>query len=223
MLKRVLEPEAMDTPQEAEAYDSMDHAAVNRRFVDDLLAFAETCGPPGGEVLDLGTGTARIPIELCARLPDVRTLAIDLSDNMLALARQNSSAAGLQDRIELARVDAKGLPYEDGRFWAVISNSIVHHIPEPAAALAEAVRTTAPGGLLFFRDLLRPPDDAAVKRLVHAYARDETAHQQSLLEASLRASLDLPEIRRIVARLGFDPASVRTTSDRHWTWAAKTN
>ena len=38
MLKRVLEPEVMDTPEEAIAYDEMDHSEVNRRFVADLLA-----------------------------------------------------------------------------------------------------------------------------------------------------------------------------------------
>jgi hypothetical protein len=38
MLSRVLEPEAMDTPAEARAYDAMDHSEVNRRFVDDVLA-----------------------------------------------------------------------------------------------------------------------------------------------------------------------------------------
>ena len=42
-------------------------------------------------------------------------------------------------------------------FGAVMSNSIVHHIPEPASVLAEMVRVAAPGGLLFVRDLLRLP------------------------------------------------------------------
>ena len=37
MLSRVLEPEVMDTPEEARDYDSMDHAAVNRLFVTDFL------------------------------------------------------------------------------------------------------------------------------------------------------------------------------------------
>ncbi len=38
MLSRVLEPEVMDTPEQASAYDAMDHSEVNRRFVDDVLA-----------------------------------------------------------------------------------------------------------------------------------------------------------------------------------------
>ncbi len=37
MLQRILEPELMDSPEEALAYDAMDHGEVNRKFVDDLL------------------------------------------------------------------------------------------------------------------------------------------------------------------------------------------
>src|SRR6476620_5625595 len=61
MLPRVLEPEVMDTPEEARDYDAMDHSAVNRVFVADFLAVWDGRGP----VLDLGTGTALVPIEFC--------------------------------------------------------------------------------------------------------------------------------------------------------------
>ncbi|MDE0736953.1 MAG: ubiquinone biosynthesis protein UbiE, partial [Pirellulaceae bacterium] len=60
-LERILEPEVMDSIEEARDYDEMDHAAVNEVFVSDLL---ET-GDVGGEILDLGTGTAQIPVALC--------------------------------------------------------------------------------------------------------------------------------------------------------------
>ena len=216
MLKRVLEPEVMNTPEEALAYDAMDHSEVNRQFVADLLSL----GPLEGEVLDLGTGTAQIPIELCRQCPTVRVMAVDLGEGMLDLARANVEAAGLTERILLDLVDAKRLSLADDRFAGVISNSLVHHLSEPAFALAEAVRVTAPGGRIFFRDLLRPPDDTAVKRLVHQYTGRETEAQQAMFDASLRAALTLHEIRDLVRALGFDPLSVRTTSDRHWTWAA---
>ena len=195
MLQRVLEPEVMDTPEEARAYNAMDHSEVNRRFVDDFLA----AGPVLGEVLDLGTGTALIPIELCQREPQARVLAIDLSVAMLDLARGNVEIASLTSQIMLDRVDGKGLPYADGRFAAVMSNSIVHHIPEPLGALGEAWRVLAPGGLIFIRDLLRPQDDAAVSRLVELYAADATPHQRQLFDDSLRAALSLDEIRALVA------------------------
>lgn len=220
-MERQLEPEVMDTPEEALAYDAMDHAEVNRIFVDDLLtAFADAGREPQGEFLDLGTGTALIPIELCGRNDAAQVMAVDLSIHMLELARNNIEIAGLTDRIQLDRVDSKQLPYEDGRFAAAISNSIVHHIPEPERVLRQAWRVLAPGGLLFFRDLLRPADDETVTKLVEMYAGDATEHQRKLFDDSLRAALSLTEMQELVARLGLPEEGVRQTSDRHWTWIA---
>lgn len=216
MLDRVLEVEAMDTPDEAADYDAMDHLAVNRAFAADFLA----AGLTAGEILDLGTGTAQIPIELCRQWPAARILAVDLSDAMLRLAARNVEAAGLTDSIRLDRVDAKGLPYSDGAFAAVISNSIVHHVPDPSGLLAEAWRVTARGGRVFFRDLFRPADEATLRRLVETYAGNENAHSQQMFADSLRAALTVDEMRELVAALGCDPATVQATSDRHWTWSA---
>jgi ubiquinone/menaquinone biosynthesis C-methylase UbiE len=198
----------------------MDHAEVNRIFVDDLLAAGLVDGPDV-EVLDLGCGTAQIPIELCRRCPTLKIVAVDLAENMLRIGRENVARAGLAKRITLERADAKSESSNAGRFAAVISNSLIHHVPEPGSVLAGAVRAAAPGGLLFFRDLLRPPDDAAVKRLVHRYAGSATPHQRQLFDASLRAALSLEEIRQLVLALHFDRLGVRTTSDRHWTWTAR--
>jgi 2-polyprenyl-3-methyl-5-hydroxy-6-metoxy-1,4-benzoquinol methylase len=106
-------------------------------------------------------------------------------------------------------------------FDAVISNSIIHHIPEPRAVLREAVRVTKPGGLLFFRDLMRPVDEEAVGRLVETYAAGCNEHQQMLFRDSLHAALTADEMRSLVAEFGFAPGTVETTSDRHWTWSAR--
>ncbi len=221
LLPRVLEPEVMDSLQEARDYDAMDHGEVNRRFAADFLDAQSKAGLAlGVEVLDLGTGTALIPIELCAQNPQARVLAIDLADPMLRLARENIARHGLTERITLQRVDAKRLPYADGRFAAVVSNSIVHHIPEPRQALAEALRVLKPGGLVFVRDLSRPYDDEQVRHLVETYSAECNARQRQLFEASLRAALSLEEIKALVAQHGFDAKSVQATSDRHWTWSA---
>ena len=91
-MERVLEPEVMDSADEAADYDAMDHAEVNARFCEDLLALRAPLPSP---VLDVGTGTARIPIELCTRAPEVSIVAIDLADHMLALAASNVARAGL--------------------------------------------------------------------------------------------------------------------------------
>jgi ubiquinone/menaquinone biosynthesis C-methylase UbiE len=217
MLPRVLEPEVMDSAEEARDYDAMDHAQVNAAFVADFVTAWDGRGP----ILDVGTGTAQIPLELCRRTDRAEVVGIDLAEHMLAVGRQNVRRAGLDKQIHLAHCDGKHLPYETGTFAAVISNSIVHHIPEPARVLAEMVRVASPGALLFVRDLLRSADDAAVRQLVATYAGDANAHQRQMFEDSLRAALTLAEIRDLAAGLGYDPAEVRQTTDRHWTWQTK--
>jgi ubiquinone/menaquinone biosynthesis C-methylase UbiE len=217
MLARVLEPEVMDSPGEARDFDAMDHAEVNRVFVADFLALWDG----RNSILDVGTGTAQIPIELCRRSPSAQIVAIDLAEPMIQIGQENIRRAGFSDRIVLQRVDAKNLALVGDDFAAVISNSIVHHIPKPERALAEMVRILRPGGLLFVRDLLRPTDKATLRHLVATYAGDANAHQQQMFADSLRAALTLPEIRALIGQLGFDPISVRQTTDRHWTWSAR--
>ena len=140
---------------------------------------------------------------------------------MLYLARSHVEIASLTDCIMLDRVDGKRLPYADGRFAAVMSNSIAHHIPEPAQALRESWRVLSPGGLMFVRDLLRPNDEPQLRHLVDTYAATADAHQRQLFSDSLHAALTLDEVRAIVDAMSVDPATVRQTSDRHWTWSAR--
>jgi ubiquinone/menaquinone biosynthesis C-methylase UbiE len=228
MLPRTLEPEVMDTAEEAADYDAMDHSTVNRAFVDDFLAAwsASTDAHPVGDAakrrtqvqtLDVGTGTALIPIELARRDFPCHITAIDLAAEMLKLAWQNIARAGLEHVIVPALVDAKGLPYPDASFDAVISNSIVHHIPQPHDTLAEMWRVLRPGGVLFVRDLLRPGTDAEVEHLVETYAGIESPRQQQLFRQSLHAALTLAEVRDLLHAPGLPAAWVRQSSDRHWT------
>ena len=225
-LERVLEPEVMDSAEEARDYDAMDHVAVNDRFADDLVA----AGALGETMLDVGTGTARIPIAICARNAKVKVTAIDLAEHMLAVAARNVSAAKLDERIALEKVDAKGLRFDDGSFAAVVSNSIVHHIPEPAMALREWWRVLAPGGLFFVRDLHRPADVAELDAQTKQYAGPPPtdakesaswASQRDLLRASLHAALTVEEVQAIAKEIGIDASAVKKTSDRHWTISAR--
>ena len=217
MVERVLEPEVMDTPDEATDYDSMDHSAVNRRFAADFLAqsIADT-----GPTLDVGTGTAQIPIELCRQSAMIELVAVDLADEMLKLARINVNRAGFAERIRIEKVNGRRMVYPDGHFAAVVSNSIIHHIPYPAECFAEMVRVCAHGGRLFVRDLHRPDSSAELGHLVETYAGDANPHQRRLFAASLRAALTLDEVRAVVGNLGFAPETASRTSDRHWTWSA---
>jgi ubiquinone/menaquinone biosynthesis C-methylase UbiE len=218
MIARVLEPEAMETAEEVRQYDAMDHSAVNARFVEDFLAVHGPCR--GGLILDVGTGTARIPIALVRADLEATVMALDLSEAMLAQARTNITVEGLSHRIRCQLGDAKSLlqDFGEGSFEGVISNTIIHHIPDPQPVLDEMARLVARGGTLLVRDLARPDSHPEIIRLADLYAARETRAARALFEASLNAALALDEIRAIVHSLGHDGSEVSMTSDRHWTW-----
>lgn len=223
MLTRTLEPEVMDSESEAIDYDTMDHSEVNRRFADDFFTLL---GPPGTalgplSVLDVGTGTAQIPIEICSRRDDLRITAVDLAAHMLQLGLKNVLRAGLSNQIRLEQIDAKGLPYADASFDAIISNSIVHHIPEPIRVVREMRRVLRSGGWLFSRDLLRPVDAATADHLVAQHSAGADEHQRAMFHASLHAALSLDEVRAILRELKLPESWVNQTSDRHWTIAGR--
>jgi len=218
MLQRILEVEAMETPEEARDYDAMGHSIVNRIFVQDASAHGVA---DGSAMLDVGTGTALIPIEFCEQHSTCSLVAIDLAAEMLKLAAVNIERAGFAERIKLEQVDGKRLHYAEGTFAAVVSNSIIHHIPTPAVVFAEMHRVCADGGKLFVRDLRRPETEEELLRLVALYADGANAHQRQLFTDSLYAALTLDEVRAMVGELGYAENSVVDTSDRHWTWRAK--
>lgn len=223
MLERILEPEVMNTVSEAVDYDQMDHSQVNRVFVDDFLRALEHVPAPSGlswRFFDGGTGTALIPIELMRRGIAATVKAADLADQMLLVARKNVVAAGFEDCIELALCDCKQLPDADAEYDAVMSNSIVHHIPEPQQTIAEFWRIVKPGGLLFVRDLMRPDDIKTLKLLVGTHAAGANEHQQQMFRESLHAALTLSEAQQLASRIGISAIAVQATSDRHWTMTA---
>lgn len=212
-MKRVLEPEVMDTWEETMAYDAMDFTEVNQVFVDEAIALA----PKQATVLDIGTGPARIPILLCQRRPQWTLTGIDLSQTMLKLGASHVAKAELGDRIRLDYADAKQLPYPDDSFDLVISNSIIHHLPDPLPCLREVQRVLKPQGGLLLRDLLRPVNAEALAELVAQLGADYDSHQSQLFRDSLCAAFTLSEIAEMLEKSGFSEISPYLSSERHWT------
>jgi ubiquinone/menaquinone biosynthesis C-methylase UbiE len=212
-LKRILEPEVMDTETDAVEYDSMDFADVNLSFALRALDLA----PSSGRVLDIGTGTARIPIVMVQQgRKNIHIHAIDLSREMLKVAKTNVEAARVHDSISLQLVDAKGFPFADKQFDMVISNSVTHHIPEPLAFFSEVARVVRPGGSIFIRDLMRPETPEALEQLVNTYAGDADPYQQKLYRDSLAAALTVAEVEGLLRLAGIHDVHVMRSSDRHW-------
>lgn len=212
-MERVLEPEVMDTWEEAVEYDLMDFTEVNAAFANSAAAL----GPVFGNILDAGTGTARIPIALCQLRPEWKLTCIDLSENMLKLGAQNVEKAGARSQISLEPIDAKQMPYPDNYFDMVISNSIIHHLPDPLPFLQEVKRVLKPNGGIFLRDLLRPETAQMKENLVEMYAGDCNAHQKQLFSDSLQAAFKLDEVEAMVKNAGLDGLRIYESSDRHWT------
>lgn len=100
-MERILEPEVMDTEAEALEYDSMDFLAINTLFAQRAVEL----GSRIAHVLDLGTGTARIPILIAQARPEWQIVAIDLAESMLAIARKNVVSAKLETQIQLELID----------------------------------------------------------------------------------------------------------------------
>ncbi len=212
-MQRVLEPEVMDTWEEAVEYDSMDFSEVNAAFAKSAIAL----GPMSGKILDAGTGTARIPIAIAQMRPTWELTCIDLSANMLKQAAENVSRAKVEKQIKLESIDAKAMPYPESSFDMVISNSIIHHLPDPLPFLQEVKRVLKPNGAIFLRDLLRPEKPEMRDNLVEMYAGDGNLHQKQLFSDSLQAAFTLAEVEMMVETAGLLGLRIYESSDRHWT------
>ncbi|MDY6785932.1 MAG: class I SAM-dependent methyltransferase [Cyanobacteriota bacterium] len=213
-MQRILEPEVMDTPQEAREYDEMDFLAVNSDFAARAIATFPSTTAYG---LDAGTGTARIPILICQERPHWQIVGIDLARSMLDRGRQNIAAAGLERRITLECVDSKQMPYADASFDFVLSNSLVHHLPDPLPFFQEIARVLKPPGAILIRDLLRPPSAENVEEIVEAVGPQYSPHQTQLFRDSLRAAFTLSEVEQLFERSRIEGVRIYQSSDRHWT------
>lgn len=98
-------------------------------------------------VLDVATGTGRLPLTLLANDPFTGTIVgVDLARRMLGEAA--SALRGYADRVTLMQQDAMRLAFADDVFDAVVSLEALEFTPDPRAALAECVRVLKPGGVL---------------------------------------------------------------------------
>ena len=213
-MQRVLEPEVMDSWEEAVDYDAMDFLEVNTTFAQRV---SELCPLEVAKVLDAGTGTARIPIILCQMRSQWQIWGIDLAENMLKIGSENLEKAGLQHKIMLQVVDAKQLPYQDEQFDIFISNSLVHHLPNPLPFFVELKRVLKPQGAICIRDLLRPVDENTMNNLVESIGVEYNEHQKKLFGDSLHAALTINEVSQLISQAGIQGVKVYQSSDRHWT------
>ncbi len=213
-MQRVLEPEVMDSWEEAVEYDAMDFTQVNTAFAQRAI---DLNPQTSAKVLDAGTGTARIPVLLCLKRPQWQVFGVDLAKNMLQIGWQHVQQASLQNQIVLELIDAKQLPYEDRHFDMIVSNSLVHHLPDPLPFFRELKRVLKPNGAMLIRDLLRPPDPETMNNLVESIGTEYDRHQKQLFRDSLQAAFTLDEVKQLILQAHLQDVIVYQSSDRHWT------
>ncbi|MEF8834361.1 MAG: class I SAM-dependent methyltransferase [Halofilum sp. (in: g-proteobacteria)] len=212
MLERKPEPELMDEAGQAAAYAGADFEASHGAIIDALVERLPDF-PQSGTVLDIGCGPGDIAIRVARRFPGVRVEGIDGAEAMLAPGRERIEREGLADRIGLYRVNLPDGPLPRARYDGVVSNSLLHHLHDPAVLWQAVAGAVPPGAPVFVADLARPADEAAVDALV-AEMRDEPEVLQRDFRASLHAAFTVDEVRRQLDQAELDLA-VEMLDDHH--------
>jgi len=198
-MERICEPELMDDAAQAQAYAEADFAAADAAMVERMIEHfddgSDTCGL-GPRIVDLGCGPGNITFRLADRCRGSLVLGIDGSEPMLAIAEaRRRMGAGWRHSVRLLQVllpaidqARTALPAGDWLgegFSAVVSNSLLHHLHDPAVLWDAVRRLAAPGAAVYLQDLRRPPTPEAAD----AFTAAEMASAPEVLRRDYRHSL----------------------------------
>src|SRR5262249_2096257 len=130
-MDRILEPELMVDEAQTLAYAQADFDQVNQGFVDRYRASFPR-GTTGDMVaLACGPGPGNTPVPFPRTLPGYRIIASDGPEPMVPLAQKAVKDAGVADRVQVRCARLPMLPLPLQSFDAIVSNSLVHHMPDP--------------------------------------------------------------------------------------------
>jgi len=155
---------------------------------------------PGETVLDLGSGGG-IDVLLSARRvgPSGKAYGLDMTDDMLALARENQRKAGVEN-VEFLKGEIEAIPLPEGAVDVVISNCVINLSTDKRQALAEAFRVLRPGGRFAVSDVVvRGAMPEAVRRSVELWI------------GCVAGALEEGEYRRLLAEVGFTGIEIEPT------------
>jgi cyclopropane fatty-acyl-phospholipid synthase-like methyltransferase len=212
-MNRVLEPELMDDPQQAEAYARAGFEEENQGFVDRFKEYFPEFSQ--GRVLDLGCGPADIPIRFAKLYPACQVIGVDASAPMIQLGEQAVKQAGLADRITL-RCERYEEIAGERIVDAAISNSLLHHLPNPLQFWQKLRQLVKPGAPVLVMDLLRPESPEAAQAIVDQYAANEPDILRRDFYNSLLAAFTEDEIGSQLARMNLTRLLIDIPDDRHW-------
>ena len=151
-------------------------------------------------MLDLGSGGG-IDVLLSARRvgPTGKVYGLDMTDEMLALARENQAKAKVQN-VEFLKGEIEAIPLPDASVDLIISNCVINLSPEKDRVFAEAYRVLKPGGRLAISDIV-------VRGTVPAEVRKSL----ELWMGCVAGALEEGEYRANLARAGFEAIDIVPT------------
>jgi cyclopropane fatty-acyl-phospholipid synthase-like methyltransferase len=204
----------MDSEEQTAAYAEADFEESNSLFVDRFaLHFRDL--PPRGRMLDLGCGPGDIVIRLARAHPGWSIIGVDAGENMLKRAQERLAAEDLGARVSFR---LSYLPDDtlEGGWDAVVSNSLLHHLPSPRVLWDSISSLGGRGAAVQVMDLVRPESEAHARRLVDLYADGAPAVLREDFHNSLLAAYTVGEIADQLREAGLDGLDIETPSDRHW-------
>lgn len=211
-MERILEPELMDDPEQAEAYAMADFAASHQLRV---TWFRERFGPVRCEtILDLACGSGDMTLRFARALPESRILAVDGSQAMLDLTtRLLDAEPDLHPRVQLlqAFLPSDSLPVET--YDLVMCHSALHHFHDPQVLWNTIRSHTQTGSIVFVSDLRRVSSVAEAHQIVHERAANEHPALQRDFAASLCAAFTADEVRAQLITAGMIQLNVETIGD----------
>ena len=214
-MERTPEPELMDSQAQTRAYAEADFSESNSLFVSEFMAaFPEL--EPRGNLADLGCGPADICIRMAGELKDWQLTGLDAGENMLKRAAAAINTAGMQNRITLRLSYLPDDQLEDRAYDAVISNSLLHHLPDPMTLWHTIARIGRPGAAVTVMDLSRPETHAQAGVLVDVHANGAPEILREDFYNSLLAAYTPDEIRQQLVQAGLAHLKLEIPSDRHW-------
>ena len=174
-----------------------------------------------GRILDVATGSGDLAIAMARRIRDVQVLGVDLSEQMLAVARRKIEARGLDGRIVLDRGDAERLAVADASVDVATVAFGVRNFGDLGAGLRELARTIKPGGKVVILEFSRPRNRVfralyefysykILPRIGGLVSRDKRAYEY--LPASVGEFPAPEEFMAMMARAGFRNCRARSQS-----------
>lgn len=213
MMERMPEPELMDDVAQAKAYAAADFSRENEGFVNLFRQYFPEW--TAGHVIDLGCGPADIPIRFARNYPGARITAVDASEPMIALAEEAVKEAGFADRIRLRCERFQQLALDESGD-AALSNSLLHHLPNPLQFWYRLKQLVKPGSAVLVMDLLRPESAAVAQAIVEQYAANEQPILKRDFYHSLLAAYTEDEVAAQLAEMNLSRLLIDVPDDRHW-------